>query len=335
MGDFETERRQKFLSKRYSDWLLPQFTEQIEYWARHDAPSGSTETEHKALAARYRASYAHRRFLLKFTCGKSLTGLRDELPLLIDTLETYTMLNRAAMKDNSVPPLMFGEIDEYEKAMQLISLCHLLHCTELLPRLSNMLDPFYRAQDTLYEDLLSYGMDGRYDVDKWFHDEPYRSLINSFYRDSEVESIRDIKAYLEAWYPAMDDAPWHDSHLKANEQEGGAYVGYWAIEAAAAAYLLELDDTSFRDHVLYPKDLVDFAREFDARQRSRPAALEAGPMTVRTGQVCPETGIWKAHGHNVPGVLMQKGDRMPEVFASDARGVLRPQPALWHFERKA
>jgi Domain of unknown function (DUF1911) len=51
------------------------------------------------------------------------------------------------------------------------------------------------------------------------------------------------------------------SHIKANEQESGAYAGYRAIEAAATAYLLELDDTSLRDHPLYPKDLVSFARE--------------------------------------------------------------------------
>jgi hypothetical protein len=335
MDDFEAGRRQRFLSKRYYDWLLPQLTEQIEYWAQHEAPSGSTETERKALAARYRASYAHRRFLLEFTGGKSLIALRDELPLLVDTLESYTTLNRDAIKDDSVPPLMFGEIGEYDKAMQLISLCLLLHRTELLPRLSNMLDPFYRAQDTLYEDLLSYGMDGRYDVDKWFHDRPYRLLINSFYRDSEEESIRDIAAYLEAWYAAMNDAPWHDSHLKANEQEGGAYVGYWAVEAAAATFLLELDDTPFRDHVAYPKDLVDFARDFDARQQSQPTSLDTGPVTVRTGQICPETGIWKAQGHNVPGVLVRQGERMPDVFAPDRNGTLRQQPALWEFERKA
>jgi hypothetical protein len=287
MGDFEAVRRQRFLSNGYYRWLLPQFTEQVEYWAQHDSPSGSSEPEHKALAARYRASYAHRRFLLEFTGGKSLVALRNELPLLVDTLESYTTLNRAAMRDDSVPPLMFGEIDEYEKAMQLISLCHLLHRTELLPRLANMLDGFYCAKDTLYEDLLSYGVDGRYDVDKWFHDRPYRLLINSFYRDSEEESIRDVTAYLDAWYPAMKEAPWHDGHLKANEQEGGAYVGYWAIEAAAAAYLLELDDASFRNHLLYPKDLTDFARTFEVLQQPQSVEAGGGPMTVRTGQILP------------------------------------------------
>ncbi|MFP3429762.1 type VI secretion system tip protein TssI/VgrG [Paraburkholderia sp. SIMBA_061] len=175
---------------------------------------------------------------------------------------------------------------------------------------------------------------GRVDVDVWFH-EIYRDLINSMYSDTDELGISLVRSYLDKWYPAMSAASWHDGHLKANTTDGGAYVGYWAIEAAAAAYLIELDDISLRDHLLYPKDLVDFAREFDAGQQSQSGALGTGPVTVRTGQVCPETGIWKARGHNVPGVLVQKGDRMPEVFATDARGALRPQAALWEFERKA
>ncbi|WP_035554637.1 PoNe immunity protein domain-containing protein [Burkholderia sp. 9120] len=335
MDEFESTRRQRFLSKQYYDWLLPQLTDEIEYWSSHESPNGSTEIERKALAARLRSSYVHRRFLLRFTAGSSLAMLRDELPLVVESLEQYTALRRASLKDNGYPPLMFGEIDEYERAMQLISLCHLLHRTELLQRIADMLDPFYRAQDTLYEDLLAYGLDGRFDVDKWFHDKPYKHLINSMYRDSQEESVVDIEAYLDAWYPAMKMAPWHDSHIKANEHEGGAYVGYWAIEAAAATYLLELDDTSFRNHLLYPKDLTDFARAFEVRQQPQSAEAGAGPLTVRTGQICPETGIWNAAGHNVPGVMVRQGEVMPDVYVPDARGTLKPAPATWAFERKA
>jgi hypothetical protein len=267
-GGFESRKRQRFLGEQYHDGLLPQLTKEIDYWSDHESPNGSNEIERKALAARLRSSYAHRRFLLQLTGGSSPVMLRDELPLLVEAMEQYTLLRRAALSDDGYPPLMFGEIDDYERAIQLISLCHLLHRVDLLQRIADMLDPFYRAQDTLYEDLLAYGLDRRFDVDKRFHDKPYRHLINSMYRDKEQQSVDDIETYLKSWYPAMKLAPWHDSHIKANDQEGGAYVGYWAIEAAATAYLLELDDTSFRDHLLYPKDLVSFAREMDKPELS-------------------------------------------------------------------
>ncbi|HEM7878850.1 DUF1911 domain-containing protein [Burkholderia contaminans] len=130
----------------------------------------------------------------------------------------------------------------------------------------------------------------------------------------------------------MSDVPWHDSHLNLSN-EWGLYFGYWAIEAAALSYILELDDTSLREHIVYPKDLVDFARSFEEPAKS--SAVGTSPKTVRTGQACPETGIWKAQGHHVPGVLVQQGERMPEVFAPDKTGAYRPQSALWEFEHKA
>ncbi|WP_256979543.1 DUF1911 domain-containing protein [Burkholderia sp. AU16741] len=114
------------------------------------------------------------------------------------------------------------------------------------------------------------------------------------------------------------------------------HVGYWAVEAAAVAYLLQLDDSSFREHLLYPKDLADFARSFDASSKVTAPAFQGGvATTVRTGQTCPETGIWKAQGHHVPGVMVRQGERMPEVFAPDRSGAYRSQPALWELERRA
>ena len=316
MSTFEERRRQRFLSEQYYNWLLPQTTDEIEYWEKHDSPNGSTEAERKALAALIRLQEVHSRFLLQYTGGVGLVELREEFPLLVDTLERYTTLHRAEKQDDGMPPLRFGEIGHYEQTMQVISLCHLLHRTDLLPRIADMFDPFYRAQDTLYEDLLAYGMDDRYDVDKWFHDKPYRLLINSFYRDTEEESIADIKAYLEAWYPAMKDAPGHDSHLTANEEEGGSYFGYWAIEAAAATFLLELNDSSYRDHLLYPKDLVDFARSFPAGQGADGDGANRLSLRCEAGQPCPRAGYWMTPAKAGSRRHFQQGDVMPAI-ASD------------------
>ncbi|RQM51002.1 DUF1911 domain-containing protein [Paraburkholderia bannensis] len=334
MSDFEFIRRQRFLGEAYYKWLLPLIDEEIAHWSSHMPPNGGSEEGKAALGSRYVARETFRRFFLRYTGGADLNLLRSEFEEVVSSLERYTAAKRVAEKDSTYPPFMFGEIEEYEAAIQLISLCHLLHRRDLLPRLAAMLDPSYRAQDTLYEDLFAYGMDGRVDVDKWYH-EQYRDVINSLYSDTDELGISLITSCLDGWYRAMRSASWYDSHLKANPDEGGAYVGYWAIEAAAVSFLLELDDNSYRDHLLYPKDLVDFARKFDSKQDDRPPAEFSGPPKVRTGQPCPETGVWKAVGHNVPGVLVQQGEPMPEVFAPDRSGAHRPQPALWEWERKA
>ncbi|SEO56543.1 protein of unknown function [Duganella sp. CF517] len=153
-----------------------------------------------------------------------------------------------------------------------------------------MLDGAFAGKDTLYEDLFAYELKDRYEVDEWYHDAPYRDIINSFYRDTPEESIRDIENYLKAWYKSMKKAPWHDSHLSMNAEGCGAYFGYWAIEAAAAAYLLELDDHSFRDHIVYPKDLVDYARKFD--KQAPPMSTGPEELRVEGGNPCPQAGYW-------------------------------------------
>jgi hypothetical protein len=334
MNDFSANRRQRFLSETYFRWLRDFLAESVEYWT-HTLPANGTESERRARAAWLRTSDRVRGLLLGYTGGEDIEPMREELETVVGAYEEYTALRRVVDDDPTTSPFVFSEIGDFEQAMQLIGLCHLLHRRDLLPRIAEMLDPSYRAQDTLYEDLLAYGIDGRFEVDKWFQDKPYRSLINSFYRDTSDESIADISAYLNDWYPALKRAPgYEDSHLNQTEK-GGSYVGYWAIEAGAAAYLLGLDDTSFRDHLVYPRHLVEFARQYEAREQSRPTEQGTGGRTVRTGQVCPESGIWKAVGHNVPGVIVQQGEVMPDAYVPDARGMLKATPTTWVFERKA
>lgn len=333
MSDFDLTRRQRFLGEDYFDWLLASLTDNITRWADRLTPIGDTEDERKALTRGIVASDTYKRFLLNYTGGMEIQLLRSELETVVEAFESHAAAIRVFEADSTQPPLAFSDIGDYESVMQLIGFCYLLHRRDLLPRVIEMFDPAYRGKDTLYEDLLAYEFEGRVDVDSWYHDVPYRPLVFSLYRDTKEESVDDVSEYLDGWYQGMAAAPWHDGHLDAHKNGNGNYVGYWAVEAATVAFLRQLDDSSFRDHLLYPKDLIDFARNFKegaAHETSTP-----GPVTVRTGQVCPETGVWKAQGHNVPGVMVTQGERMPDVFAPDRSGAHRPQLAVWELERKA
>ncbi|WP_122769751.1 PoNe immunity protein domain-containing protein, partial [Pseudomonas viridiflava] len=109
----------------------------------------------------------------------------------------------------------------------------------------------------LYEDLLVKLLPNRKDVDQWFH-EVYSDLIRVIYADSKESASTFLKKYCDQWYPAFKQAPWHDTHLQGEE---GNYVGYWAIEAGATAFLYNIDDSKI-DHIVYPKDLVEYARNY-------------------------------------------------------------------------
>lgn len=47
---------------------------------------------------------------------------------------------------------------------------------------------------------------------------------------------------------------------KAIKPDYSPYTGYWAMYAGAFTYLYDIDDSAYRDRLVYPKDLVDFAR---------------------------------------------------------------------------
>ncbi|KVV59324.1 hypothetical protein WK92_11145 [Burkholderia ubonensis] len=329
MNDFSSRRRQRFISEAYYDFWSSYHREALVWWSTQ-LPKNGTENEKQAVAAARRAESRFELMLLRYTAGEPIVELREELGDVVAAYEEYAQ-RQAAVHRLGWPPLRLSELEDYERTVQLIGLGHLLHRRDLLARIAAMEDPFYVGEDGLYEDLLAYAIKGRIDVDTCIHDS-YLDCLNSIYGEDDDERRTDMNAYLDQWYASMSDVPWHDSHLNLSN-EWGLYFGYWAIEAAALSYILELDDTSLRKHIVYPKALVDFARTF--KESTQSTTVSVAPATVRTGQICPETGIWKAQGHHVPGVMVQQGERMPDVFAPDKSGAFRPQPALWEFERKA
>ena len=257
------------------------------------------------------AEEAYQLLSLHYTIGKSIQPLRIELENVIIKYEEYTIVLRKDEEDEDWAPFYFTAIDEYERCMQLIGWCYLLHRRDLLPRIVAMQDKIYHDQsdqvDTLYEDFLSFELNDRYDVDQWFYDNPYRPLIFSKYRDTKEESIQDIQEYLKLWYPAFESAAWHDTH----KMDEGLYFGYWAIEAAAYVYLLDLDDSEI-SHMVYPKDLVKFAREFvpSAHDISNPSVKT---LRCEAHQICPQTGEWYSPANNMEKRHFNQGEVMPEI----------------------
>ena len=318
--EFHQNRRQQFLSESA-------YNATLEFYEQTACPGYFEEIASPAANAsdKWRNAYSNAdtrftNFLLKYTAGESLDGLRAELEGVIGAHELAAKFVQEHTQNPTFPPLRFIEIDEYERVLQMIGLCFLLHRRDLLPRLAAIFDPSSASRDTLYEDLLAFGMDDRYDLDQWFHESPYRDLVNSLYRDTDEECIADLQRYLKNWYISLAKAPWHDSHLGIADDTTGGYFGYWAIEAAAVAYLMGLDDSSFREHLVYPKDLVDFARAMDAAMESSSTVNEDLPaMRVEGGQPCPHAGYWTTPAQQGSRRLFKAGETMP-TFEHSAYG---------------
>ena len=52
--------------------------------------------------------------------------------------------------------------------------------------------------------------------------------------------------------------------LQLNQQDNSrdccSFVGYWCFEAAAVAYLKNIDDSTLHRFIYYPKDMIAYAR---------------------------------------------------------------------------
>ena len=310
--EFHQKRRQQFLTMSAYDATLDFYEKTACPGYLEEIASPEADASDRSRNAYSYADTCFTNFLLKYTAGEALENLREGLEGVISALELAARYVQEYAQDPTFPPLRFIEIDEYERVLQMIGLCFLLHRQDLLPRLAAIFDPSSASKDTLYEDLLAFGMHDRYDLDRWYHEAPYRDLVNCLYRDTEEECIVDLQRYLKNWYKSLNKAPWHESHLGIADDTCGGYFGYWAIEAGAVAYLMELDDSSFREHLVYPKDLVDFAREMDALSGgSRPPEQDVSQIRVDGGNNCLQTGYWFTPARQDSRRFFTAGELMP------------------------
>ena len=60
--------------------------------------------------------------------------------------------------------------------------------------------------------------------------------------------------------------------------------------AGAFTYLLDIDDVSYRNEEVYPKDVVDYARSFPRRSVKTEDGTDI--LRVEGGQACPREGTW-------------------------------------------
>ncbi|WP_460099933.1 PoNe immunity protein domain-containing protein [Pseudomonas sp. H3_C08] len=252
-------KRQAFLTDSYYRKSIRLYDETESRWVGETMQADSA-AEEQALRTTYFKDAAFNALLVSYTAGEPIASLVPRLEKLVDHYE----INQQALALNDEPnvsPLAIDDWPEqYEECVQVMSLCILLHRIDLLARFSALIDRAgYAGEDTLYEDLLRKCLPGRADLDEWYHD-LYTPLIRAIYAESAEESSELLEQYCDGWYQGFEDLQtnWHDSHLDIEDDDGN-YVGYWTFEAAAIAFLYGIDDSKI-DHMVYPKDLVEYAR---------------------------------------------------------------------------
>lgn len=275
-------------------------------------PEADSELQARSIAASLVADNNYQLLSIRLTAGEAFEDARTQLETVVESYERY---QKALADFEGIPdaaPLGLGRLDDYERCMQLIGLCYLLHRRDLLPRIAALEDPAYAGEDVLYEELLDYAVAGRYDVDTLKFVEVYDPLIEAMYSETAAQAVAPLAKYVDNWYPWFKLVPWHDGHLRINGTQGD-YFGYWAFEAGAVALLCNIDDSSI-DHMVYPKDLVAWARANVALSE----ADAAGVLRLRclASQPCPRAGMWFTPARPDSRRRFVQGETMPEADGS-------------------
>lgn|GEM_PF-1662175 len=149
-------------------------------------------------------------------------------------------------------------IDSFMQFLRLLSIGFLLRLeNNFFDRLSSILKTD-GVIDSLFENILSFQLKSR----EIQYEKPtyqfklFRNLKNAFNCQDKGEAQIFVQVFLEKdWLKELKM-----SHMLTATNKDW-YYGRWSFASAVIVAIKDLDDSSFRDNLYYPKELVDFYKE--------------------------------------------------------------------------
>ena len=287
-------------------------------------PEYSSRPEHIEAAlmtgTRRRSWDALEHLLISYSAGNPIDELREFYPTLLGYWEEfakYHVIFHECPDANGRRVTHLGlSTEDFAKANALICMALLLGWAEFLPQLARILDYENDVHDILLETYFSSFISGRPEGEKYIRYLPYRKLQKVF--DAKPDKRPALMAkYMDEWYEASRREPYHGMH------EEIKFTGYWAWEAAAITWLFEIDDSSYRDKLFYPAELVDYARAQYTPAQARikvpkeiPPPKPDGPMRVEGGEQCPREGWWWSPADKESPRFFRRGEVTPIITSS-------------------
>ena len=305
---FKDIRRQKFLDENHASEFDEELNHRMQLISNEIGDATLVDETRSVFAWRI-ASDSLKLLILRYTAGNSVAELSRELPSVIQAFDAFIPLDNPP--PNEAHTLTITQQEAYVYVLWLLALCKLLGHTELIPTVMSWIDKnadYNRGRDGLFEAVVEKLTGKKEPVERvLLHPAAYRPLAKATAPDAQDRPAL-VKEFLDGWYKNMKDCYWHGTHT---DKEGSSYFGYWAFEAALVTVLWDIDDSSYRDHLVYPKDLVDWARAH------RTEALPPGPGRMPGGESCPQAGWWFTPALKGSRRYFKQGEVMPVIEGSD------------------
>lgn len=231
---------------------------------------------------------------LQYSVGADIDQLRQAWPHALRWAEEYAEFSHRFNQSPDAHGRVVAHValrteDYWIVALRLVCFGLLTGHGAEMARVMAILDYANDEKDGLLERLVAPFVPGRDEPpDTATRHLPYRKLFKVFAVD-EVKRPALMAQYLDDWYEASRREPYVDQH------EHGIFYGYWSWEAAAVTWLLNIDDTSYRDKNFYPRDLVDYARQhapLPGASGVSAASPDSVALRCEAGQPCPRDGFW-------------------------------------------
>ena len=256
-SEFKKRRRQIFLDEESYHNTIAQLEAETSGTL---VPGLSQEELCRNLRARAFDSWVI--FKLRYTAGESPAILASSLDEVVVAYERYVDALGQLPESQYHPPFIMNDlIDTYVRYLNIVAVAILLRREDLIGRICALNEGTdFDGVGAVLEELFKFFLPGRPELDQWLWEKPYRKLLDAIDSEMQDEMRAAMKSYVQSWYPDMEGQAHFWGQLEKIKPAFTPYDGYWAMCAGAFTYLYDIDDSSYRDELVYPKDLVDYAR---------------------------------------------------------------------------
>ncbi|RKG35945.1 DUF1911 domain-containing protein [Acinetobacter rongchengensis] len=310
MMNFTEQYRQQFLTEEYYVNALNHYNESINLFIESDAFEDDEYNCGEASRWSLITATDLDILYLKYTAGQAI---EEMIPLFEKVIEGYEKQAEAlAIFHKSEKPSV---IATQSATLNILGLAFLLNRNDLFARIHQLVNgegERHSGEDEIINKFFKLNDPKHLTINEGkLFSLPYSSLCdvidNVLIKNNKERALEHLDAYLSDWYQMNKHETWYNSHL--DLENSSAYSGYWAFEAAALVYLLDLDDSVLHKYLFYPKDIVQWAR---SQKPSYEPNLDTQQYSIAAGEICPRSGYWFTVAKENSRQYFNEGDVFPD-----------------------
>ena len=262
MSEFEQQRRQKLLDEDFYHYFQKRLNKLI---SRVD----SDMKREKDGYAEFMVELQYQQFCLDYTVGKSCNELFNKMEYIIKLIKNsndYVDRYNIANPDDKMMIIILTEYFETETLSNLLGLCILYERIDWFETIVKAVDYDQENREKSIDSLITMKIpDYPITEEETPSELSFRNpLYKAIHAEKPKDTLKFLDEYLRFWYDGLRETGYEyiDSHLnqQGDSRDCCSFVGYWCFEAAAVAYLKNIDDSTLHRFIYYPKDMVAYAR---------------------------------------------------------------------------